>query len=256
MQYKTILVEKRDGIAIITLNRPEKLNAVSVEMRLEVLDALDELEVDEGIRVVIVTGAGRAFCAGADISRFGEDSIELRRQQARTKDMVRRIYEFEKPVIGAINGISAGDGSQWLLAFDLNVVSEEARLAWPATRLGILCPYGIIRLPAEVGRFRAKEVLMTRQTLDRYLTAEEAYQWGIVNKVVPPEKLMDAAIELADEIKKMPPLSIKAIKEAVNRGFEGYEYSQQVMANLQATEDAREGAQAFMEKREPKFKGR
>ena len=97
---------------------------------------------------------------------------------------------------------------------------------------------------------------MTRQTSDRYLTAEEAHQWGIVNKVVSPDKLMDAAMELASEIKKMPPLSIKAIKEAVNRGMEGYEYSRQIMTNLRATEDAKEGARAFMEKREPKFKGR
>lgn len=138
MQYETIIIEKRDGVAIITLNRPEKLNAVNLEMRLEILDLLDELEVDDEVRVVIVTGAGRAFCAGADISRFGEDSIELRKQQARARDMVKRIYEFEKPIIGAINGISAGDGSQWLLAFDLNVAAEHTKLAWPATRLGIL----------------------------------------------------------------------------------------------------------------------
>lgn len=98
---------------------------------------------------------------------------------------------------------------------------------------------------------------MTRQTLDRYLTAEESYQWGIVNKVVPLEKVMDTAMELANEIKEMPPLSIRAIKEAVNRGgFDGYEYSQQVIASLAATEDAIEGTQAFMEKREPKFKGK
>ena len=98
--------------------------------------------------------------------------------------------------------------------------------------------------------------MMTRQTSDRYLSAEQAKQWGIVNEVVPPEKVMDAAMELANEIKKMPPLSIKAIKQAVNRGMEGYEYSRQVMTNLLATEDAREGALAFMEKREPRFKGR
>jgi enoyl-CoA hydratase/carnithine racemase len=138
VQYETILVEKRDGTAIVTLNRPKKLNAVNLEMKLEVLDTLDELEVDEDIRAVIFTGAGRAFCAGADISRFGEDSPELRKQEARTKDMIRRIYEFEKPIIGAINGIAAGEGSQWVLAFDLNVISEEAKLAWPATRLGTL----------------------------------------------------------------------------------------------------------------------
>lgn len=138
MQYKAILLEKRDGIATITLNRPNKLNAMNMGMRLELLDALDELEIDESIRVLVFTGAGRAFCAGADISGSGEDGAELRRQQARTKDMLRRIYEFEKPIIGAINGIAAGEGSQLLLVFDLNVVSEEAKLAWPATKLGLL----------------------------------------------------------------------------------------------------------------------
>lgn len=97
---------------------------------------------------------------------------------------------------------------------------------------------------------------MTRQTSDKYLTAEEAHQWGIVNKVVPKDELMDAAMEFANEIKKMPPLSIKAIKEAVNRGMEGYEYSRQIMINLRSTEDAKEGKRAFMEKREPEFKGK
>ena len=247
-EYRTLLVEKRDGITIITLNRPEKLNAVNFEMISELLELFHEIEVDEEVKVVIVTGAGRAFCAGADISELTEDVAGVRKQVG----IVKQIYEFEKPVIGAINGISAGNGSQWMLAFDLNVASEEARISWPATRLGILCPYGIIRLPAEVGRFRAKEVLMT----NKYLSAEEAYQWGLVTKVVPREQLMDSAMELANEIKKMPPLSIKAIKEAVNSGMEGYEYARQVIANLQRTEDAKEGIRAFIEKREPHFQGR
>ncbi len=250
--YNTILVEKKGKVALVTLNRPDKLNAVNLEMRLEFLDLLDNLKVDDDVRVVVVTGAGRAFCAGADISEFEKDTSDLRKQRAKVKNIVKHIYEFEKPIIGAVNGVSAGDGSQWLLAFDLNVASEKARFAWPATRLGLLCPYGIIRLPAEVGRFRAKEVLMTC----KYLSAEEAYQWGLVTKVVPHDKLMDAAMELANEIIKMPPLSIKAIKEAVNRGMEGYEYASQVMANLRQTEDYKEGTRAFMEKREPVFKGR
>ena len=250
--YKTILVEKKDKVAIVTLNRPDKLNAANLEMRLEILDSLDDLRVDDKIRVVVVTGAGRAFCAGADISEFGEYTSDLKEQQARVKNMVKQIYEFEKPIIGAINGISAGGGSQWVLAFDLNVASERAQFSWPATKLGILCSYGIIRLPMEVGRFRAKEVLMTC----RFLSAEEAYQWGLVTKVVPHEKLIDEAMELANEIAKMPPLSIKAIKEAVNRGMGGYEYASQIMANLQRTEDFKEGTRAFMEKREPVFKGR
>ncbi len=138
MEFKTLLFNKTDGVAVITLNRPEKLNAVNLRMRLEFLDLLDDLTVDDEVNVVIVTGAGRAFCAGADISEFGEETAESRKRQARTREMVRQIYEFEKPIVGAINGVSAGDGSQWLLAFDLNVASERARLAWPATRLGIL----------------------------------------------------------------------------------------------------------------------
>ena len=136
MQHETILVEKKDGVAVITLNRPEKLNAVNLEMRLEILDTLEDLAVDDDIRVAVFTGAGRAFCAGADISRLDEDSPETRKQRARTQDVTRYIYEFEKPVIGAINGIAAGEGAQWVLAFDLNVISEKAKLAWPATRLG------------------------------------------------------------------------------------------------------------------------
>ena len=136
MQHETILVEKKDGVAVITLNRPEKLNAVNLEMRLEILDTLEDLAVDDDIRVAVFTGAGRAFCAGADISRMDEDSPETRKQRARTQDVTRYIYEFEKPVIGAINGIAAGEGAQWVLAFDLNVISEKAKLAWPATRLG------------------------------------------------------------------------------------------------------------------------
>jgi enoyl-CoA hydratase/carnithine racemase len=138
MGYNTLLVEKKDLVALVTLNRPEKLNAVNLQMRSEFLQLLGELEVDDQVRVVVVTGAGRAFCAGADISEFGAREGDWRRQMTRELGVVKRIYEFEKPIIGAINGVSAGDGSQWLLAFDLNIASEKARLAWPATRLGIL----------------------------------------------------------------------------------------------------------------------
>jgi len=252
MQYETILTERRDGIAIITLNRPEKLNAINAKMRVEFFHELDELESDDDIKVVIVTGAGRAFSAGADITGFETDPAKLRKELLRLKREPLRILGFDKPIIGAINGIAAGDGAQWLLQFDLLVASDKAKLAWPATSLGIACPYGIIRLASEVGRFRAKEALMT----SKYLTAEEAFQWGLVTKVVRYEKLMDAAIELASKIRKMPPLAIKSIKEAVNRGLEGYEYAYQTMLNLSLTDDAREGTQAFLGKREPRFQGR
>jgi enoyl-CoA hydratase/carnithine racemase len=250
--YQTIRTEKKDRVVLVTLNRPDKLNSVNLQMRLELSDLLDKLEGDDEVRAVVVTGAGRAFCAGADISEFGGSTGDLKRRPLGIMDSVKRIYEFSKPMIGAINGVAAGDGSQWVLAFDLNVASEKATFAWPATNLGILCPYGIIRLPKEIGRFRAKDVLMTC----RYITAEEAYHWGLLTRVVPHEELIPTALELANSIAKMPPLSIRAIKEAVNRGMEGYEYASQVMANLQRTEDFKEGVRAFMEKREPHFEGK
>ena len=252
MKYKTIVVEKVDGVATITLNRPEKLNAVNIEMRLEFLKALDELEIDDEVRVVIVTGAGRAFCAGADISTFEADPVKMRRNLVNLKREPQRILGFEKPIIGAINGVAAGEGSQWLLQFDLMVASDKASISWPATSLGMCCPYGSIRLASEVGRFRAKEALMT----SKFLTAEEAYQWGLVSKVVPHDKLMDAAMELANKIKDMPPISIRTIKEAVNRGLEGYEYTYQASVNQQLTEDFKEGVEAFLEKRQPQFEGK
>lgn len=250
--YECILTEKQDRIVLVTLNRPDKLNSVSLQMRTELSDLLGELEADDQIRVVVVTGAGRAFCAGADISEMQRNMSSLKGRPPGISDTVRQIYEFKKPIIGAINGIAAGDGAQWMLAFDINVASEKAKFAWPATNLGILCPYGIIRLPREVGRFRAKDVLMSC----RAITAEEALQWGFLTKVVPHDELMPTALELANHIAKMPPLSIRAIKEAVNRGMEGHEYANQVMSNLQRTEDFAEGVKAFMEKREPHFQGK
>jgi len=251
---ETILLEKKDGIGIITLNRPDKLNAVNMTMRREILSTLSELEADEETMVLIVTGAGRGFCSGADINELAagtRDSKVAKQTNHSLLVMAKAFYEFEKPVIGAINGVAAGDGAQWALAFDLNVASDKAKFAWPATNLGILCPYGIIRLPSEVGRFKAKEVLMTA----KFISAEEAVQWGFVTKVVPPEQLMDTAFELAETIKHMPPLSIRAIKKAVNRGMDGYEFAEYILDTLQSTEDAKEGTTAFLEKRKPNFKG-
>jgi len=141
LEYKTIIVEKKDNIATITLNRPEKLNAVNMEMRSEILDTLADLKSDDEVRVVIVTGAGRGFCSGADINEFAEGAKDSNLQKTVNRSllvMARAFYEFEKPVIGAINGVAAGDGAQWALAFDLNVASEKAKFAWPATYLGIL----------------------------------------------------------------------------------------------------------------------
>ncbi|HAY22145.1 MAG TPA: hypothetical protein DCY27_08260 [Desulfobacterales bacterium] len=139
--YETIVLEKENGTAILTLNRPEKLNAVNMTMRSEILAALSEIESDEGVKVLIVTGSGRGFCAGADVNEFAAGVEDVQLQQTINKKilwMAKAFYDFEKPVLGAINGVAAGDGAQWALAFDLNIASEKAKFAWPATYLGIL----------------------------------------------------------------------------------------------------------------------
>jgi enoyl-CoA hydratase/carnithine racemase len=138
MDYKTVILEKKDGIAVLTLNRPEVLNSVNMEMRSEIAGILDSLEADPAVRLLIVTGAGRAFCSGADIQEAVQNPDMAKLINKKMVSMARLFYEFEKPVIGAINGVSAGDGSQWVLAFDLNIASEKARFGWPATYLGIL----------------------------------------------------------------------------------------------------------------------
>ena len=135
MDYKTVVLEKKDGVAVLTLNRPDVLNSVNMEMRSEIAGILDELEADSAIRLLIVTGAGRAFCSGADVNEF-KDKEKF--SGNKLINMAKLFYDFEKPIIGAINGVSAGDGSQWALAFDLNIASEKARFGWPATYLGIL----------------------------------------------------------------------------------------------------------------------
>jgi len=135
MDYKTVILEKKDGVAVLTLNRPDVLNSVNMEMRSEIAGILDELEADSAIRLLIVTGVGRAFCSGADINEL-KDKEKF--SGNKLINMAKLFYDFEKPIIGAINGVSAGDGSQWALAFDLNIASEKARFGWPATYLGIL----------------------------------------------------------------------------------------------------------------------
>jgi enoyl-CoA hydratase len=138
MDYKTVILEKKDGVAVLTLNRPDVLNSVNMEMRSEIAGILDSLEVDPSVRILIVTGAGRAFSSGADIREAVQNPDTAKLINKKMVSMARLFYEFEKPVIGAINGVSAGDGSQWVLAFDLNIASEKARFGWPATYLGIL----------------------------------------------------------------------------------------------------------------------
>lgn len=251
---KYFLVEKNASIATLIFNRSDRLNAVNDELRAEFRELLDIFSEDKNIRVLIITGAGRAFCAGADIVDLPVDDI------AAVKESVERnlgldypkLINFTKPVIGAINGICAGAGSQYMLMFDINIASERATFAWPATQLGYACPVGMTWLASLVGIFRAKELMFT----GKYITAEEAYRMGIVNKVVPHEKLMDEALEWAKRLADMPPLSLTSIKRRMNMELPGLQYAFEASAVLRASRDFQEGMRAFREHRKPEFKGR
>ena len=248
--FNTILLEVRDAVAVLTLNRPEKLNAVTAGMETELEKALDFLKTRDDVRVVILTGAGKAFCAGQDVTAFGADPESTGRELER----LRRppLVFFEKPVIAAVNGVAVGAGADFVLMCDIVVAADIARFAFPGAKLGLACPYALIRLAEEIGRARAKELLMTGD----WISAAEALDLRLINSVVPPDQLMETAFAIAAKISRCAPLSVKAAKKSVNRTLSGFEHSYEVMAALMNTEDRMEGMRAFLEKREAAFKGR
>ncbi|MGB2799069.1 MAG: enoyl-CoA hydratase/isomerase family protein [Dehalococcoidia bacterium] len=250
MQYKNILVEKKDHIAILTLNRPEKLNAINLELKNELYQALDELEADGDVRVVIMAGAGRAFSSGRDrsapISELPE-FLSLKEEE--------KLLNFDKPIIAAIHGYVLGDGLQQALLCDIIVASQDAILGFIGPQIGGLCFAAFTVLPAVVGRTKANELLFT---CDR-ISAEEAYRIGLVNKVVPQEQLMPTALEMAEKIMKSPPLSIKYTKRALRTALANDAHKSALEEGwrvIMDSEDIKEIVKATLEKREPKFQGR
>jgi len=248
--FNTIRLEVSDAVAVLTLNRPEKLNAVTAGMENELEEALDFLNKRDDVRVVILTGAGKAFSAGQDVTAFGADRESTRRELERLKRPP--LIFFEKPVIAAVNGLAVGAGADFVLMCDIVVASDTARFSFPGAKLGLACPYALIRLAEEIGRAKAKELLMTGD----WISAAEALELRLINRVAPPDQLMERAFEIAARIGKCAPLSVKAAKESVNRTLSGFEHSYRVMAALMDTEDRMEGMRAFLEKREAVFKGR
>ena len=248
--YQTILVEKKDHIAILTLNRPEKLNAINLQLKKELLQALSELESDSDVRVVIMTGAGRAFSVGHDMTdppSTLEEFTNLKEEE--------KLFNLDKPVIAAIHGYTLGDGLQQTLLCDIVLASDDAILGFIGPRAGGLCYGSLSVLPAVVGRRKANELLFTCDQIG----AEEAFRIGLVNKVVPRKQLMTAAFEMAEKIIKSAPLGIKYTKRVMRGAFFDAEYKgsvQEALKVINTSEDAEEAARAFREKREPVFKGR
>jgi enoyl-CoA hydratase len=257
MAEPQVLVERNGAVGTVTLHRPVVLNALSNEHLGEILGALETLDRDDAIRAMIVTGGPQVFAAGADLQQFASTppSAMLMSVRAEHWDRLKRV---RKPLIAAVSGYALGGGCELAMACDLIIASETARFGQPEINVGIMPGAGgTQRLARAIGKARAMEMVLT----GRMISAYEAERAGLVNRVVPPEVLADEAMALAREIATKPSLSVKLAKEAVLKAFEttleaGLEYERRSLAALMATEDAREGMQAFLEKRKPVYHGR
>ena len=260
MMFENIILEIDGPIATLIINRPEKRNAVNNAVVEEIDRALDQLESDPDLRVLILTGAGeKAFVAGADIHELDKRDTHLGRTETRRRQEVyTRIEQLEIPSIAAINGWALGTGLELTLVCTLRVASSKARMGQPEVKLGIIPGAGgTFRLPRLVGLGRAMEMVLTGEPV----TADEAFAMGLVNRVVPPEKLMEEVRALSDMLVARPKLAVQYAKEAVLRCSEGalsegLAHESYLHALSCGTEDKQEGVASFLEKREPKFRGR
>jgi enoyl-CoA hydratase len=260
---ETLLYEVQGNVAVITLNRPERMNTLGGTMKPDLARAFFEFaRSDDEVRAIVLTGSGeRAFCAGADIKERAGTSVagtDYFFAQRATHDLFRDIEEFEKPVIAAINGVALGGGLEIALCCDIRLGSTTARFGLPEVKLGVIpAAGGTQRLPRLIGEARAKELILTADLID----APAALHFGLISRVLPPEELMPAALELAQRIAGHPPLAIRFAKRAINRGMQtdldsGLEYERYAASMLVDSDDRKEGMQAFVEKRQPKFTGR
>ena len=259
MTYKNILVEKKDGIGYIKINRPNVLNALNQETIKEITNAVVDLEKDSKIKVVILTGEGKAFIAGADISAMANMTpLEAKKFSELGHNMLNTFEKSRLPIIAAVNGFALGGGCETLMACDIVIAGKSAKIGQPEINLGISPGFGgTQRLPRLIGRMKAKELLLT----GRNLSAEEALNIGLVNMVVDDDKLMEEAEKLAGQIASKSSVQTSFIKALVNKGADidlnsanSLEIS--YFSSSFSTHDQKEGMKAFLEKRKPKFKGK
>ena len=260
MEFKYLLLETNDGVATLTINRPEALNALNSSVLAELECALYELDLDAAVKVVIITGAGeKAFVAGADIKEMSELSSFAAHAFMRTGQRVMLLIEkMKKPVIAAVNGFALGGGLELALACDFIYASEKAKLGLPEVGLGIMPGFGGTQnLARLIGPNKAKEMIFT----GKMITAQKALAWGIVNEVFAPEELMEKTLETAREIAGKGTLGVRYSKDSIASGLnmakeDGFRYEASLLGVLFSTEDQREGMAAFIEKRKPEFKGK
>ena len=257
MELIIVTEQYQPGIALIQLNRPKELNALNPQLMGEVRDALLQLDKNDKVKVIIITGNDQAFAAGADIKQMADKSaIDMHiMDQFSTWDQIRKT---KKPIIAAVSGFALGGGCEFVMTCDMVIASETAKFGQPEIKIGTIPGAGgTQRLTKAVGKAKAMELILT----GRFLSAQEAHFYGLVNKVVPVEMYMHEATELAKEIAQMPAIAVQLAKEAINRSFEtqldeGLMFERKNFYLTFASEDQKEGMKAVIEKRKPVYKGK
>jgi enoyl-CoA hydratase/carnithine racemase len=256
--YDYLIVEARESVARLTLNRPDKRNALSLGLMRELTQALRELGASAGVRAVILAANGPAFSAGHDLSEMrGRTVSEYRELFDVCVELMQTIPRIPQPVIAEVQGIATAAGCQLVAACDLAVAAEGAKFATPGVRIGLFCSTPMVELTRAVGRKRALEMLLTGEPIDAHTAAE----WGLINRVVPAEKLREETAALARKIAEASPLTVGVGKQAFYAQIDlerakAYDYTKEVMSLNALAEDAQEGIGAFLEKRSPCWKGK
>lgn len=257
MTYTTILTETRGRVGLVTLNRPEAMNALNHTLTRELMDALEAFDNDDAVGAMVVTGNQKAFAAGADIKEMADKSV----QEMYDNDPIAqfgRIRAIRKPVIAAVSGWALGGGCEVAMSCDMVIASETARFGQPEITIGVIPGAGgTQRLPRAVGKAIAMEMVLNNRTL----SAAEALQFGLINRIVPIEAYLDEALKLAEEVASRAPVAIRSAKKMVNQAYEQFlgdalSEEKKEFYNLFTTEDQKEGMLAFAEKRKPEWKGK
>ena len=257
MEFKHLVIEKENKVGVLRINRPEAMNSLNTEVLEELLMAVEQVKNDQDIFVLVITGEGKAFVAGADISEMSTmDPVQARSFAEAGLKVFREIESMEKPVVAAVNGFALGGGCELAMACDIRIASTKAKFGQPEVGLGVTPGFGgTVRLSRLVGPAKAKELIYS----GNIIKADEALGIGLVNSVSEPEELMGAAMEMANKISSNAQLAVRYSKQSINRSFEtDVETAMEIERNLFglcfSTEDQKEGMKAFGEKRKPDFK--